>query len=85
MQSLRSNGSSFRKKKDCFNSYKGIEIEAWLRQYPKPNASYVIIEDESVVLPEQRDHFVQAKPELGLSEQDAERAIQILLNKLTFP
>lgn len=66
---------------DLPNPCKGVEIEAWLRQYPKSNASYVIIDDESVVLPEQRDYFVQTKPELGLSEREAERAIQILLNK----
>lgn len=60
---------------DLPNPCKGAEIEAWLSLHAKPNASYVIIDDEAIVLPEQRDRFVQTKPEVGLSEQDAECAI----------
>lgn len=70
---------------DCFNPCKGVEIEAWLRQHPKFNATYVIIDDEAVVLPSQRAYFVQTKPEVGLSERDAARAIHILQNKPTLP
>lgn len=67
---------------DCFNPCKGVEVEAWLRQHPKCYTSYVIIDDEEVILPTQRAYFVQTNPQEGLSEQDAERTIGILLNKL---
>lgn len=70
---------------DLLNTCKGTEIEAWLRQHSNPNVGYVIIDDEEVILPTQRAYFVQIKSEVGLSEQDTERAIHILLSKLTPP
>lgn len=70
---------------DLPNTCKGTEIEAWLRQHSNPNVGYVIIDDEEVILPTQRAYFVQTKPEIGLSRREAERAIQILLNKPTPP
>lgn len=39
---------------------------------------YVIMDDLKDVLPEQEDHFIRINPIVGITEEDAERAIEIL-------
>lgn len=62
---------------DDFVCHKGFEIEQWLRQHPKCT-SYVIIDDEEIVLPKHKSHFIQTDRMVGLQEEDADRAIEIL-------
>lgn len=57
--------------------HKRFEIEQWLRQHPECT-SYVIIDDEGIVLPKHESHFIQTDRMLGLQKKDAERAIDIL-------
>lgn len=39
---------------------------------------YVIMDDLKDVLPEQEDHFIRIDPIVGITEKDAERAIEII-------
>lgn len=58
------------------NSDRGYEIERWLKYNEVDN--YVIIDDDSDMLPEQSDSFVQTDGEYGLTLKDANKVIDIL-------
>lgn len=63
------------------NDIRGIEIENWLSGHPQVE-NYVIIDDDSDMLPEQMSHFVQTDSGIGLAEEKAyEKALQILNNQ----
>lgn len=62
-----------------FVCHKGFEIEQWLRQHPECT-SYAILDDEEIVLPKHESHFVRTDKMVGLQEEDADRAVEILLN-----
>lgn len=57
---------------------KGAEIASWLNDNCMENASYVIIDDEYVILESQLPHLVLTNPYDGLTEELAMRAINIL-------
>lgn len=57
---------------------KGEEIRSWLKGHAPQPYSYVILDDEADIRPEQRPHFIQTDPRIGITCADAERAIQIL-------
>ena len=57
---------------------KGMEIKEWLTNHGKQVSHYVIIDDESGMLPEQQQHFVQTNPQFGITKRDVERTITIL-------
>lgn len=57
---------------------RGEEIKEWLTKHGKHVSHYVIIDDMDNMLPEQQSHFVHTNPEVGISEDDAEKAIAIL-------
>lgn len=57
--------------------HKRFEIEQWLRQHPECT-SYVIIDDEEIVLSKHESHFIRTDRMVGLQEEDADRAIEIL-------
>ena len=61
-----------------FFDYKGSEIKEWLSKHGKKVSRYVILDDEQEMLPEQRDNFVHINPVIGISEEDATKAIKIL-------
>lgn len=54
------------------------EISLWFKE---PNTNYVIIDDSNDFFPEQRSHHVQTDREIGLTADDARRAIEILNSK----
>ena len=64
-------------------SCKGYEIREWLTAHGKNVCSYAILDDEQEMLPEQQNHFVQTNPTVGITEDDAEKAIAILKNPNT--
>ena len=39
---------------------------------------YVILDDLNDVLPEQEDHFIRINPIVGITEKDAEKAVEII-------
>lgn len=57
---------------------KGEEIRSWLKEHTSKPYHYVIFDDEADIRPEQRSHFIQTDPRIGITRTDAERAIQIL-------
>ena len=57
---------------------KGEEIRGWLKEHASKPYRYVIFDDEADIRPEQRPHFIQTDPRIGITRADAERAIQIL-------
>jgi hypothetical protein len=54
---------------------RGMEIFRWLAKHP--DVSYAIIDDDSDMLPEQRDRFVQTKFEDGVERDHVERLVGI--------
>ena len=57
---------------------KGMEIASWLANHAGPNAHYVIIDDEFVILDSQLPHFILTNPYDGITEELADKAISIL-------
>lgn len=57
--------------------WKGYEIDQWLkrnRQY----RSYIIIDDQDVVLDNQRAFFIKTNGKKGLQKKDVDKTIKIL-------
>jgi hypothetical protein len=59
-------------------SIRGTEIKEWLTKHGKHVSHYAIIDDMDNMLTEQRLHFVKTDPEIGITVDDAEKAIMIL-------
>ena len=59
-------------------SIRGMEIKEWLDKHGKKVSHYVIIDDMDNFLLDQKFHFVQTDPEVGITEEDANIAIKIL-------
>lgn len=65
------------------NRYRGKEIKMWIDKYEKdhePLESYVILDDDNDMLPEQENSFVQCDFQHGLTCKEAYKAIDILNN-----
>ncbi len=58
---------------------RGVEIKHYLEEHPDIE-NYVILDDDSDMLLEQIDNFVQTDGIEGLTDDDVERAIEILKN-----
>ena len=59
-------------------SIRGMEIKEWLDKHVIEVSRYVIIDDMDNFLPEQKSHFVLTDPEVGITDEDADKAIKIL-------
>lgn len=60
---------------------RGMEIKKWLSQNghdEEESCKYVIIDDSAFFLPEQMPYLIKTSSSIGLSLEDAERAISIL-------
>ena len=60
---------------------KGSEVKAWLKQNAPKDPSkyrYVILDDMTDFLPEQKDNFIPVSPRVGITMKDAVKAIEIL-------
>lgn len=58
-------------------SWKGYEIDQWLKHNPQCQ-SFVIIDDQYVVLDSQRPFFVKTNGNTGLTDKDTRKAIEIM-------
>lgn len=58
--------------------YRGAEIKAWVERNNCRRAPYVIVDDDSDMLPEQQPFFVQTRFEDGFRFQHYGKALQIL-------
>ncbi len=57
---------------------RGHEVKEWLSLHGKKVSHYAIIDDVDSFLPEQQPHYVEVSPITGITEEDAERIIEIL-------
>lgn len=56
---------------------RGKEIKQYLNKHPEID-NYVIFDDDSDMLPEQMEHFIKCKEYTGITDEDIEKAIEIL-------
>lgn len=66
---------------EMFSSSRGNEIKAYFNEMPGNSSDaqrYVILDDLNEVLPEQESHFIRINPIVGITEEDVERAIEII-------
>lgn len=61
-------------------SIRGMEIKEWMTKHGKRVSHYVIIDDMDNMLPEQQSHFVQTNSEVGITIDDVQKVIRILIN-----
>lgn len=59
------------------DSSRGLEIQKWLEINDNID-SYVIIDDDSDMLPGQMDNFIKTDAEIGLTLKDSSKALAIL-------
>lgn len=59
-------------------SCRGEEIQRWLDQCDNTIDRYVILDDDSDMLDEQKQYFINTDAIDGLTDSDVERAIEIL-------
>ncbi len=57
---------------------RGYEIREWLARHGKQVSSYVIIDDQYGMLPEQQAHVIITNSAIGITDADANMAIEIL-------
>lgn len=62
---------------------RGFEIKEWIETKGKGVSNYAIIDDMNNILPEQYSHFVEINSAIGITNDNAERAISILNNQKT--
>ena len=55
-----------------------ISWKVRLRHHPECT-SYAILDDEEIVLPKHKSHFVRTNRMVGLQKEDADQTIEILL------
>jgi hypothetical protein len=67
-----------------WHGIRGYEIKEWLEENPYVD-EYVIIDDESDMLEEQRSHFVKCDMQKGFTEEESNIAKMILLGSNSSP
>ena len=55
--------------------WRGGEIDLFLKKDPRP---YVILDDDNDMLPEQMPNLIQTDPTVGLTEERADKVIELL-------
>lgn len=65
-----------------FGQERGIEIQTWIDKELENNEieSYLILDDDNDMLPEQMNNFILVNNQYGLSDIDVFKAIEILNN-----
>ena len=57
---------------------RGDEVKKWLSWQENQVSHYAIIDDMYEMLPEQQDNLVMTDSETGITDEDADRIIEIL-------
>ncbi len=62
------------------SNVRGMEIDNWLEKgkYNEDNCRYVILDDVDEFTASQQSHLINVNPLTGLTEQDVEKAIELL-------
>lgn len=66
---------------DFYDTPRGAEIAAYLEEHPEINY-YIIIDDDSDMLPEQMEHFIQTDFRVGFNLKDFESFEKIFMKDL---
>lgn len=66
-----------RDRKEYEKVVRGTEIKTWLDQFPEVE-SYIIIDDDNDMLPEQQKNFIKTSFWVGLTPELVEKSIKIL-------
>ena len=68
--------------RDEFGTQRGEEIQMWMDKESEKNKieSFVILDDDSDILPEQMKNFIHIDGQVGLIDKDVVTAIKILNN-----
>ena len=63
-----------------FGTQRGEEIQVWMDKESEKNEieSFVILDDDSDMLPEQMGNFIHVDGQVGLVDKDVFKAIEIL-------
>ncbi len=62
-----------------YGKYRGAEIRQWMEEYGLDKIySYLILDDDRDMLPEQKPHFLWTNGEFGLTMAEARKGIEIL-------
>jgi hypothetical protein len=61
-----------------FDKSRGSEIETWVNFNMDINQNYVIIDDRTDFKPSQQEHFIHINPHCGITDEDMNKAINIL-------
>ena len=62
---------------------RGAEIRAWLEAHGETGAPYLILDDMPDFYPDQLPHFIETDPRVGITLEDAARAVRILKGDLS--
>ncbi|MBQ2521547.1 MAG: hypothetical protein II537_02450 [Bacteroidales bacterium] len=62
---------------------RGAEIKEWQKRNNATDCPYVILDDLQDFYPDQQAHFVEIDPRMGITAEDASRAIEILRHHFT--
>lgn len=57
---------------------RGGQIDKWYKKYDDIISRYIIIDDDSDMLPEQLPYFIKTENRVGLLDQHVEKAVSIL-------
>ena len=66
---------------DFYDQPRGAEIQAYIDEHPEINY-YIIIDDDSDMLPEQMSHFIQTDYKVGFNLNDFEKFEKIYMSDL---
>ena len=60
---------------------RGKEIQSWLTEFKDYYKNYIILDDDSDMLPEQMNNFLRTNYKTGLTEEDVNKVISHFKNK----
>lgn len=63
------------------NAPRGLEIQQWLKEHGEEVTNYIILDDDSDMLYNQRDKYFQIDPYCGITVNNAYRAKRFLNNE----
>ena len=69
---------------NSIGSTRGHEIQKWLDEHPEVT-EYVIFDDDSDMLPDQKLNFIKTENFVGLTYKEFDEALSILGAKITLP
>lgn len=63
------------------SSIRGLEINHWMVENPSTVSNYLILDDDCDMIYWQKDNFIKTDYQVGLTEDDVKKSIEILNSK----